>query len=247
MGTTAKVRDGSALIFAMLFPLGMAWIYFVVLADPEARANEGLQVAIGLGKIVQFTFPLVYVWWFERERLVLRKPTAEGMALGIGFGLVVAAAILGLYLFWLRGSPAFSRASERVFRKVQEFNLATPTAYLMLAVVISGIHSLFEECYWRWFIFGTLRRHMPVAGALVLSSAGFVLHHIVILGVYFSDQFWTLAIPFSLCVGIGGGVWAWIYHRAGSLYAAWASHAIIDAAVLYVGYLMIAPYFGVRH
>jgi CAAX protease family protein len=243
MGMPSKTRDSVALAFAMLFPLAMAWLYFVVLADQDARANEALQLAIGVGKMVQFTFPLVYVWWFEPDRLVLRKPTTAGLVLGVGFGLLIAAAIIGLYLYWLRSSPLLGEAPARIYRKVQEFNLATPSAYLTLSLGICSIHSLFEEYYWRWFVFGTLRPHMPVMGAIVLSSAGFVLHHIVILGVYFSDQFWMLAVPFSLCVGVGGGVWAWIYHRARSLYAAWVSHALIDAAILYVGYLMIAPYF----
>jgi membrane protease YdiL (CAAX protease family) len=222
----------------------MAWLYFVALAQDEARANPGLQAAFGTGKVVQALFPLVYVWWFERGRLVPQAPTARGLGLGIGFGLLVAAATLALYHGWLKHSPLLGDAPAQVLRKVHEFNMATPAGYLTMALFICAVHSLFEEYYWRWFVFGTLKRHVSLAAALVVSGIGFTLHHIVILGVFFPDRFWILALPFSLCVGVGGGVWAWIYHRSGSLYAAWISHAIIDAAILLVGYDMVAPHLG---
>jgi len=243
MPLETEQRDGLALTFAMLFPGVMAWLYFVQLAGTQAQANPALQFAFGAGKFIQFTFPAFYVWWFERERLILRPPTRRGLELGFAFGALTAAAILTLYYFWLKHSPLLGDAPDRIYRKVQEFGLATPLGYLLLGLFICMVHSLFEEYYWRWFVFGTLKRHTPAAGAIVLSSLGFMLHHIVILGVYFPDRFWTLAIPFSICVGVGGGVWAWIYHRASSLYAAWLSHAMIDAAVLLVGYDMLTQFW----
>jgi membrane protease YdiL (CAAX protease family) len=243
MTLATEQRDGAALAFAMLFPGVMAWLYFVQLAGAEARANPALQFAFGAGKVIQFTFPAVYVWWFERHRLVLRPPARRGLELGFGFGAATAAAILALYYFWLKHSPLLGDAPDRIFRKVQEFGLATPLGYLKLGLFICVVHSLFEEYYWRWFVFGTLKRYLHVAAAIALASLGFMVHHIVILGVYFPDRFWTLAIPFSICVGIGGGIWSWIYHRTGSLYATWLSHTLIDAAVLLVGYDMLSPHW----
>ncbi len=244
MALETQHRDGLALAFAMLFPGVMVWLYFVQLAGTEARNNPALQFSFGVGKVIQFSFPLLYVWWFERHRLVLRPPTRNGLSLGFGFGVMTAAAILSLYYFWLKHSPLLGDAPDRILRKVQEFGLATPLGYVQLGIFICLVHSLFEEYYWRWFLVGTLKRYFPIAAAIVIASLGFMVHHIVILGVYFPDRFWTLAIPFSICVGIGGGIWAWIYHRTGSLYAAWLSHAIIDAAILFVGYDMVAPHFG---
>jgi membrane protease YdiL (CAAX protease family) len=57
--------------------------------------------------------------------------------------------------------------------------------------------------------------------------------------VFFPGNFWLLALPFSICVGVGGGVWAWIYERSGSLYAPWLSHALIDGSIMGVGYVML--------
>jgi membrane protease YdiL (CAAX protease family) len=243
MAMTSKARDLTVLGFALLFPLAMAWLYFVVLAEPNAADNRAVQFAFAAGKIVQALLPIVYVWWTEPGRVAVSRPSWRGIGLGAGFAAFVALGVFGLYFGWLKHSPLLGDAPERVFQKVREFNLARPLGYLLMALFISLVHSLFEEYYWRWFVFGGFKRHVPVSAALVLSALGFTLHHVVILGVYFPDQFWTLAVPFSLCVGFGGGVWAWIYHKSGSLYAAWASHALIDAAILAVGYDMIASYF----
>lgn len=243
MALAPKTRDQFALAFAMLFPVCMAWLYFVALATEQAQANSAVQVAFAVGKLVQGLFPALYVWWFERERLVLRRPTFDGLALGAGFGLLAGAAIVGLYFLWFKSSPLLGHTPQKILHKLQESGMASPGAYLGMSVFYCVAHSLFEEYYWRWFVFGTLRRHVSAAGANVLSSLGFMLHHVVILGVFFPGRFWTLALPFSLGVAVGGAVWAWIYHRTGSLYAAWLSHALIDAALMAVGYDMVAPFF----
>ena len=158
MPTATEKRDSLALIFAMVFPCFMAWLYFIALAEVETQSNKALQVAFSLGKAIQFLFPALYVWWFERERLILRAPTLRGMALAAGFGIFVGASILGLYHYWLKHSPLLGDTPERILGKVQEFGMATPSGYLTMSFFICIVHSLFEEYYWRWFVFGTLKR-----------------------------------------------------------------------------------------
>lgn len=236
----SSIRDGLALMFTSLFPLVMTFIYFVVLDNPEAETNRALLTAFGVGKAIQFLFPIVYVFWFEREQLRPSRPTVGGLLLGAGFGLLVGAAMFILYFSAVQHIPAVAEETpQKVYNRLQQFGHATPLGFLQLAAYICIVHSLLEEYYWRWFVFGWMRRYMPVAAAIVLSSIGFMLHHIVILGVYFPGHFWTLAMPFSLCVAIGGSVWAWIYQRTGSLYAAWLSHGLIDAAIMGLGYWML--------
>lgn len=234
-----RLVDRAALTFAMLFPLFMAWLYFVVL-DVGEGASPLVQFAFASGKIVQALFPALFVWWFERERLRVATPTATGLALGTGFGIAVSLGLFGLYYGLTQYTTLLAGAPEQILRKVQQFGIASPGGYLMMALFISLAHSLFEEYYWRWFVFAGLKRHLPLGPAIVLSALGFMLHHVVILGVYLPGQFWTLAVPFSLCVAVGGGFWSWLYHRSGSLYAPWLSHAIVDAAIMLVGYDMIA-------
>jgi len=154
-----------------------------------------------------------------------------------------AAALLGLYFGWLKHSDLLEDTPAKVYQKVQEFGMATPGGFLLLAGFISLIHSLFEEYYWRWFVFGGLRKYLAVWPAILVSSLAFMGHHVIVLGVYFPEQFWLLAVPFSLAVAVGGGVWAWIYERSQSLWATWISHLVIDTAIMAIGYDMISRYW----
>ncbi len=61
-------------------------------------------------------------------------------------------------------------------------------------------------------------------------------HHVIVLWVYFPGRFAAAVVPFSLAIAFGGAVWAWLYHRTGSLLGPWLSHAIVDFAVMAIGY-----------
>jgi membrane protease YdiL (CAAX protease family) len=230
-----------ALIFAMIFPGLMAWVYFVALARPTSGDGGPVLTAFPayvMGKIVQFGFPVVWVWIYERQRLRSTVPSFAGLALGIGFGLLVAALVFAAYHVMAR-SPILAETPEKIRDKLTVFHADTAARYLLLGVFIAGVHSLMEEYYWRWFVFGELKRRVPVAFAIALSSLAFMAHHVVVLGVYFPQHFFTAALPFALCVAVGGAVWAWLYQRTGTIYSAWISHLLVDAAILAVGYRMV--------
>src|SRR5258708_5017086 len=115
-----RARDILALIFAMSFPAFMGWIYFIVVPGQGAStaagtegANLWLTTAFGLGKTIQFTFPLVYVFCFERSRLWPTGPTRRGLGEGLAFGLGTALAIVVLYFFVLKDSDVFRQTGEK--------------------------------------------------------------------------------------------------------------------------------------
>jgi membrane protease YdiL (CAAX protease family) len=229
----------------MTFPGFMAWIYFVLLGGPtEADSPPGfLALAVyALSKVVQFGFPLLWIWRFERHRLRLQRPHFGGLATGLAFGLAVSAVLLAPYFASLRGADFLSGTPENVRAKISTFHADTPAKYFLLALFVAGFHSLMEEYYWRWFVFGELKRSIPVVPAIVLSSLAFMIHHIIVLDIYFPGRLWSAAIPFSLCVAFGGAAWAWLYHRTGTIYSCWISHLLIDAAIMVVGYDMVFVY-----
>jgi membrane protease YdiL (CAAX protease family) len=45
-------------------------------------------------------------------------------------------------------------------------------------------------------------------------------------------------------VAAGGAVWAWVYHRSGSLLGPWLSHMLVDAGIFLVGYQMLSGSLG---
>jgi CAAX protease family protein len=244
MNDKAPIRDGLALTFASFFPLVMALFYFVIIT-PDGDMDPALGVAFGVGKSIQFLFPIVYVWWFERERIGFAMPTWRGIPFGVCFAFFVAVGMFVLYFSFVKDIPAVSADTPvRIHEKIKQFHANSLAGFIRLALGISVVHSLAEEYYWRWFVFGQMRRHVTTTAAIVLSSIGFMLHHIVVLYVYFPGHFWTLAMPFSICVAIGGGFWAWLYARSGSLYGPWLSHCLIDSAIMGVGYVMLADRLG---
>ena len=228
------------LAFAMTFPSVMAWAYFVVLARPQgSEPSDAVRLAFAAGKGVQFALPLLWVWWIDRHYPRLARHSLEGMVAGAAFGLIVGVAVLLLYFMLLQGSSLLEGAPETIRAKVAEFGLSTPAAYLAFAGFLAVVHSLLEEYYWRWFIFGRLRERVRWPVAVVVSSLAFMAHHVIIVATFFPGRFLTLALPLSLGVAVGGGFWAWLYDRTGSLYPAWLSHFLVDTAILAVGYTMV--------
>lgn len=226
-----------ALLFALVCPTVVTVAYFVVLAGhPYGKA------AYVIGKGIQFAFPLLWVLFITRQRLHIGRPTGRGLGLGLLFGMMVAATMLGLYLAILRPAGFFIGPAAAVREKVVQLGIATPALFAAAGVFYSLIHSLLEEYYWRWFVYGRLRTWLPLAPSLLIGSVGFMAHHVILLAVYFgiaSPATWL----FSIGVAVGGAVWAWLYEKTGSLYGPWLSHALVDAAIFIIGYDMLADTF----
>ncbi|HMC90729.1 MAG TPA: CPBP family intramembrane glutamic endopeptidase [Gemmataceae bacterium] len=231
----------AAILFAMCFPSVMAWIYFVLLprADLGDAAKPVAAAAYAASKVLQFAFPLLWIVCVEHRRLSFARPGTGGLRIGMAFGLAVAAAVWVLYFGFLKHSALLASTPALVHNKMSRFQIDTPGRYLLFTLFLAGFHSFIEEYYWRWFVFRELRQQIGVWPANVLSSLAFMAHHVVILAAFLPERFWSAVVPFSLGVAVGGGMWAWIYQRTQSLYAAWISHLLIDAAILAVGYDMV--------
>ena len=233
MPTKSNSVEWLALLFALVFPTILTWVYFIALAGSDPWMQKG---AYGIGKVIQFAFPLVFVLLVRKERLQFRGLDTSGLVLAVGFGLLVGGAMLGLYFFWLKPAGFFAGpVTEEVKEKLKGFGITSLAAYAVLAVFYSLVHSLLEEYYWRWFVFGRLRNLTPLTAAVAISSVGFAAHHVLVLAKYFgwdSPATWL----FSAGVAIGGVVWAVVYQQSKSLLGPWLSHLLVDAAIFAIGY-----------
>jgi membrane protease YdiL (CAAX protease family) len=231
----ARPRDLAAVLFALILPSAITWLYFF----EAERFSSGAQLAIfNVVKVIQFAFPLAWVLAVQKGRVALRPPHHRGVNAGVTFGSIVGAAMFALYLFVLRGSETLIAANEQILSKVLGLGIDTVWKYAALGVFYSLVHSLLEEYYWRWFVFGQLRRFVPLWPAVAISSLGFMAHHVLVLGKFFgfdSPAAWF----FSACVAVGGAVWAWLYERTGSLLGPWLSHALVDAAIFLIGFDLV--------
>ncbi len=241
-------RDLLALALATVFPTLITLVYFQWLHDSESSAQ---QIAFGLGKLLQFVFPVTFIWFFYREKLpwITRLSTSAPIPLdiektllptrsfpilvGIAFGIAISIAMWAIFFGVIPASIA-ANLEIQVTQKITSMGLQKFSHFLLLAVFYVVCHSFMEEYYWRWFVFDLWRRYLTMAAANFLSSVGFMAHHIIVLAFYFG---WDspLTYLFSCCVGIGGSFWAWLYGQENRLRSAWISHAIVDAAIFGLG------------
>lgn len=226
--------DPAVVGFGMILPSIAAWLYFVVYSG-----HELMQTVYSICKSVQFGLPVVWVIGCLGVRARPQRPHSRGMLAAIVFGLAAGAAGICFYLVALRTNPVFAPAFLIIQEKVRGMKAATPFRFVMLAAFISVIHSLLEEYYFRWFIFGRLRTLTNFPVALALSSLAFMAHHVIVVGAYFNWTNWPMSLFLCGCVAVGGAAWAWLYERAGSLYSPWVSHCIVDVAIMIVGYDML--------
>ncbi len=225
-------RDAWAVAVAALLPSAVTAVYFVGLAEHPTWLQ---QTAWTLGKLVQFTFPAVWVLAVQRARPRAGPAWHRGWGEGLASGTLLLAAMMLLYHLGLGPLGALDRPAEAMGEKLVGMGLDSLARYIAFAAFLSVVHSLLEEYYFRWFVFGQMRKLLPFGPAVALSSVAFAAHHVLVLAQFFG---WTSPLMWLgvVCVGVGGAYWAWQYERTGSLLGPWISHLLVDVAILAVGY-----------
>jgi membrane protease YdiL (CAAX protease family) len=226
----------AVLLFALIFPSVMGWLDYVVTPAGQAGPNRATQVAYWTGKLIQFTLPVVFVTLTTGRFPRPGRPSFRGLWLGLAFGLLVALGTVALYFVFLRDTSVFRDSPAKIQDKLAEFGLNSPAGFVFFAVFVTLAHSLLEEYYWRWFVFGELRRRVSLTTAMALSSFAFGAFHVFPLNAYLPGHFLSAVLPFAACVAAGGAVWAWLYEHTGSVYAPWLSHVLVDASLFVIGY-----------
>jgi membrane protease YdiL (CAAX protease family) len=215
---------------ALVIPALGALAYFVLIRDPLTA-----RIAYTATKLFTVAWPMVA--WF----LILRNPSPalsplqqhlSALPLGAGTGLFIGIAIqvmaTGPFREILGASAPAIRAKARLFGVLEH--------YWLFAATLSMAHSLVEEYYWRWFVYGRLRVLIPGKGAHFAAGAAFALHHIVVASVYFGLG---LGMLFGGSTMIGGIIWSSLYARHGTLAGAWLSHVLVDMSLMWCGYRLL--------
>lgn len=218
------------LITAMTLPTIAAWFYFIVCAGHPAAAW-----VYGSTKIAMAVIPL-FVWWrYGLDKLQRSNSASLSLARivseGVMTGLLMAAGIITLALGPM--ATLIAEATPRIAGKVNEFGIGSASTYVLATVVISILHSAFEEYYWRWYVFRALAARLPISVAHLLAGLAFAGHHIIVAGVYAGV---AVGVVLGLVVGAAGIAWSLLFRRHGSLIGCWIAHACCDLALMWIGW-----------
>ncbi len=204
-----------ATIFALVLPSIVTLVYFVWAAKYESSVQ---QVAFAASKSVQFLFPAVWVFLVLRSRPVWKTCPGKGLWQGALFGFMVLATMLALYHGVIKSTPAFEEPLGKIAEKIAGLGVDSVGLYAALGVFYAVFHSLLEEYYWRWFVFRQLVGPTSTAMAILISSLGFMAHHVVVLSTYFgwaSPFTWVFRYALRLAERFGHGSTATVVRFTG--------------------------------
>jgi uncharacterized protein len=223
------------LIVAASFPTLFTLIYFVWLKSATPLIQQSVFL---IGKTIQFVLIPWLAWRMMRPwKIGLPIWNRQTIGLGLLTGSIIGLAIIALSLWWLLPQGWFAGMIPIMQQKLTGFGLTSPVAFLVLALGYTMLHSGAEEYYWRWFI-DRAARPIGASVSLWFSSLGFTAHHVVVLAEYLGwSNPWTYLAASG--VGIGGAIWAIMDRRQQTIAGAWISHALVDAAIFFVGWQLL--------
>ncbi len=212
----------------MVVPLITSLFYFVFFAG-TTFAN-GLYT---LQKILLVVWPVVATRWILKEplwsgRFTGHQPAGRSLLEGAILGIAIVTVMFGLMATPMGG--VIREGADNIRTRVE--GMGVLDHFLIFALFLSIIHSWIEEFYWRWFVYGNLRRLTRPWIAHVAAAIGFSAHHIVVLSQFFRLD---MAVFLGVNVGIGGWLWSVLYARQGTLLGAWISHLIVDLGIMWLG------------
>jgi len=180
---------------------------------------------VDLGAVVSFgeTIFLLPVWG-----LAIRKYRVGWGALGVrGFEGEMLALGCGLMFISFGVNFAYNMLLEPFGTQAQPdvvpmiASLPSPWLFMLGGVVIAP---LVEEIFFRGFVFGGLRKRYGWRKAALASSALFAAIHLQL----------TAIVP----IFVLGYIFAYLYHRSGSIWPAVLMHLVSNALALGAAYLL---------
>lgn len=225
-------RRRAAVALALLLPAPTIGALAAMVLLPGTAIGQAIFIA---SKVWVLLLPLVWHTCVDRQPLSLSRATRGGFGVAIALGLLITAAIVA---FWFTLGPMLIDP-QTVRDAAAQNGIGSKWIYILGAIYWITANSLLEEYVWRWFTFRKFEAVVtPRLGwlAVLLSAAGFTLHHVVAL---LAQMHWLPALLASAGVFIGGAAWSWLYLRYRSVWVCYVSHAIVDVPIFVIGYWMI--------
>ncbi|MEC8678354.1 MAG: type II CAAX endopeptidase family protein [Candidatus Margulisiibacteriota bacterium] len=223
------INKRAILSLFLLIPLPSLGVYFGMIAFPNSLIGQGLFFCM---KALLLMIPIFWTVVIDKDALSLSKPQKGGffisglIGLFMSFGIVVSYLVLGNLLI----------DTTLVQSKMADVGLSSPVSYFFGAAYWVLVNSVLEEYVWRWFVVQQAEKCVGPISAILISAAGFTLHHVLALQLYFN---WVAVFLCAIGIFFGGAVWSWCYIKFRSIWPCYFSHAIVDVAVFVIGFQLI--------
>lgn len=201
----------------------MDWLRSGPMSGVDRHDLMSHALTISLVTILAMPAPILVVAWAARragcraaDYLALNWPKRSDLIIGILFVAVLLP--LGDLTSWLLGRDLIPPAVVDIYRTARASG-ATVLVLLAIALVIAA--PLMEEILFRGFLLpGYVRSPLGLAGAILLTSAGWAVMHIQYEWYYIGQ------------IVVLGCVLGWLRWRSNSTILTIMLHAIVNAAAL---------------
>jgi CAAX protease family protein len=182
-------------------------------------------------KLWVLLFPALWLVFVERRPLSWSPVRHGGIGVGALLGVAIGTVIIGAYAALGQRLIDATQFQE----KARSLGIGSPGRFVGYAVYLVFVNSLAEEYIWRWFVFRRSEIIWPAAATL-LAAFFFTVHHVIALAAQFGP---AVTILGSAGVFVGGWIWSWCYERYRSIWPGYVSHAIVDFAILSLGWKLL--------
>lgn len=189
------------------------------------------QAGYALCKLWVLLLPALWLVLVERRPLSWSPARRGGLAVGALLGVAIGIVIIGAYALLGRHFIDVTRFQETARR----LGFSSPARFVGFGAYLIFVNSLAEEYIWRWFVFRRSEIIWPTAATL-LAAFFFTVHHVIALAAQFGP---AVTIVASAGVFLGGWIWSWCYERYRSIWPGYVSHAIVDFAILFLGWKLL--------
>ena len=210
---------------ALFFQFAASIFYFVIAQDSAISA-----LIYTATKIVMIVWPLFVVFYLGRSYMpVFQKVKSFFFPIVVGIFIFGFLLIANVFL-----ADLLEPSTEIVKSRLAGYGLLD--YFFVFSLAICTFNALFEEYFWRWFVFRGLNSKLNVYAAAVIGSAAFSAHHFVILSQIFDP---LVTGVFGIAIFGAGLIFCALYKKTGSVFGSFFAHFAADAAIMLAIYQLI--------
>lgn len=217
------------LLFGALLPFLVQTV--VLLSGVTGYVFQSFYKAAQLGAFTIWRFAHgergLAIFWPVREQLPSRRTFLTATFIGLLVGAVAIALLLTLLPFVDLDRDAIRYLFDERFK-------ITPLSGLLITLYLCTINSALEEMHFRQWMDLEISRRFGTAVGITFAAVAFGMMHVFLFIGFGVIPLLPIGIM-AAGLAVTGALWSILIRQKGGIYAAWWSHAVADAVLLFWG------------